>query len=115
MALMAALLTALAPTAAAAAAAATDPLVAAIYFGDWHVDPQMSAVHGANWTEYQLPIHATPRFPGHEAWQPNIPLEVDGTFGLKSSAAEDQPQVMAWAHSRKFGAPGRIVVAPGKA
>jgi hypothetical protein len=55
-----------------ALAAEPDPLVAAIYFGDWHVNPQMSAVHGPNWTEYQLPIHAGPRFPGH--LQPNIPV-----------------------------------------
>ena len=51
----------------------------------------MSAVHGANWTEYQLPIHATPRFSGH--LQPNIPLEVPDTFGLKAS--ENRPEVMS--------------------
>ena len=42
-------------------------------------------VHHRNWTEYQLPIHATPRFPGH--LQPNLPLEVADTFGL--GAAEN--------------------------
>ena len=31
----------------ASAAPSSEPLVAAIYFGDWHVDPQMAAVHGA--------------------------------------------------------------------
>ena len=76
--------------------AAKEQLVAAVYFGDWHVDPQMSAVHGANWTEFQLPIHATPRYPGH--LQPNVPLEVPQTFGL--GAPENQPAVM----SRKIAA-----------
>eukprot|EP01045_Picozoa_sp_COSAG04_P030264 COSAG04_NODE_5203_length_1704_cov_1.554517_2_plen_205_part_00 len=75
---------------------AKEQLVAAVYFGDWHADPQMSAVHGANWTEFQLPIHATPRYPGH--LQPNVPLEVPETFGL--GAPENQPAVM----SRKIAA-----------
>jgi len=26
--------------------------VMAIYYGDWHVDPDMSALHGPNWTEW---------------------------------------------------------------
>ena len=40
------------------------PLVSAFYFGDWHVDPQMSALHGAGWTEFDIVPHARPRFPG---------------------------------------------------
>ena len=32
---------------------AADPLLAAVYFGDWHVDPQMAGLHGANWTEWE--------------------------------------------------------------
>ena len=66
------------------------PLLAAIYFGDWHVDPQMAALHGGNWTEWELPTRATPRFEGHV--QPNLPLEVEG-FG--TSAREDDPSTMA--------------------
>jgi hypothetical protein len=57
----------------ATAAAATKPLVGAFYFGDWHVDPQMAALHGPNWTEFEVAVHATPRFPGH--LQPNVPQE----------------------------------------
>ena len=53
----------------------------------------MSAVHGANWTEFHLPIHAGPRFPGH--LQPNIPKEVEGVFGTAPSAAENRPEVMS--------------------
>ena len=52
------------------------PDVGAIYFGDWAPDPWMEAVHGANWTEWQLPINAQPRYPGHH--QPNLPLETKG-------------------------------------
>jgi hypothetical protein len=67
------------------------PLLAAIYFGDWHVDPQMSAVHGASWTEWELPLRATPRFPGHV--QPNLPLS-DAAHGFGVSEAENTPSVM---------------------
>ena len=70
----------------------TSPLLAAIYFGDWHVDAQMSAVHGANWTEWSLPQRATPRFPGHV--QPNLPLE-DEANGFGVGVSEDAPAVMA--------------------
>ena len=71
---------------------ATSPLLAAIFFGDWHVDPQMSAIHGENWTEFQLPIHATPRYPGH--LQPNLPME-DAARGFGLTANEADPAVMA--------------------
>ena len=69
---------------------AARPDIGAIYFGDWHVNVQHEELHGANWTEWQLPIHATPRYPGH--LQPNLPLAAPG-FGLNQS--EDDPQVMA--------------------
>ena len=52
----------------------------AIYFGDWHVDPVMSSLHGPNWTEWSLVTHAQPRYEGH--LQPNIPLDTPG-FGPK--------------------------------
>lgn len=68
------------------------PTVGAIYFGDWHVNPQMAAIHGPHWTEFQLPIHATTRYPGH--LQPNIPLE-DSTKGFGQNVSENQPDVMA--------------------
>lgn len=35
--------------------------VMAIYFGDWHVDPDMQSLHGPNWTEWGLVTSATPR------------------------------------------------------
>jgi hypothetical protein len=67
--------------------AVADPLVGAIYFGDWHVDPQMSAVHYPNWTEMDIVLRATPRFPGH--LQPNVPLEdPDHGFGVNVSEAD---------------------------
>jgi hypothetical protein len=46
--------------------------IGAIYFGDWAPDPWMQAMHGANWTEWALPLNAQPRYPGHH--QPNRPL-----------------------------------------
>ncbi len=61
----------------------------AIYFGDWHVDPVMSALHGPGWTEWEVVTHATPRYEGHD--QPNIPLEAPG-FG--KSCPEDVPANM---------------------
>ena len=68
------------------------PLLGAFYFGDWHVDPQMSALHGGNWTEFSLVPNALPRFPGH--LQPNVPLEApDKGFGVNVS--EDDPEIMA--------------------
>eukprot|EP00937_MAST-01D_sp_MAST-1D-sp2_P000780 g780.t1 len=57
---------------------------------DLYPEMQHEELHGANWTEWQLPIHATPRYPGH--LQPNLPLAAPG-FGLNQS--EDDPQVMA--------------------
>jgi hypothetical protein len=71
-------------------AKAEKPLVGAIYFGDWHVNEQHQEIHGTNWTEWEIPINAKPRYPGH--LQPNIPLEADG-FGM--NAPEDQPANMA--------------------
>ena len=68
------------------------PLVSAFYFGDWHVDPQMSALHGAGWTEFDIVPHARPRFPGH--LQPNIPLE-DAARGFGVNVSEALPEVMA--------------------
>jgi hypothetical protein len=64
-------------------------MVGAIYFGDWHVSKQHEELHGSNWTEWQLPINAKPRWEGH--LQPNIPLAAPG-FGLNQS--EDNPIVM---------------------
>jgi len=34
---------------AACGTSAAASMVAAFYFGDWHVDAQISALHGANW------------------------------------------------------------------
>jgi len=68
------------------------PLISAFYFGDWHVDPQMSAAHGANWTEFELAINAHPRYAGHR--QPNIPANAPAAgFGINQSEAV--PAVMA--------------------
>ena len=64
--------------------------VGAIYFGDWAPDPWMEAMHGTNWTEWQLPIHAQPRYPGH--FQPNLPLE---TAGWGPAHPESDPANMA--------------------
>ena len=77
---------------AGAPQAAKEQLVAAVYFGDWHVDPQMSALHGAGWTEFDIVPHARPRFPGH--LQPNIPLE-DAARGFGVNVSEALPEVMA--------------------
>jgi len=44
-----------------------------------------------NWTEFQLPIHATPRYPGH--LQPDLPLE-DHSKGFGMNVSEDDPEVM---------------------
>ena len=69
------------------------PLVSAFYFGDWHVDPQMSALHkDANWTEFQLAVNAQPRYPGHR--QPNLPLHAPEQ-GMGVNQSEDEPAVMA--------------------
>ena len=62
----------------------------AIYFGDWHVDPVMSALHGPNWTEFNVVTHATPRYEGH--LQPNIPL--DNITGFGPSSPENVPANM---------------------
>jgi hypothetical protein len=56
--------------------AAERPTIGAIYFGDWHVDVQHAELHGPNWTEWQLPIRATPRYPHfiHHPIPTHIPL-----------------------------------------
>ena len=66
-------------------AGSRQPTAGAIYFGDWHIDTQHAELHGENWTEFTLPIHATPRFPGH--LQPNIPLSAPG-FGMEPENGE---------------------------
>ena len=62
----------------------------ATYFGDWHVDPVMQALHGPNWTEWNLVVHATPRYEGH--LQPNLPL--DNITGFGPSSPENVPANM---------------------
>jgi len=59
--------------------------VAVYYFPNYHVDARNEAVHGPNWTEWELVKRAEPRFPGHRL--PNVPAwgETD----------EADPQVMA--------------------
>jgi len=47
-------------------------IVAAYYFGNFHVDPRNEVAHGKDWTEWQLVREAKPRFPGHQ--QPKVPL-----------------------------------------
>lgn len=47
-------------------------IVAAYYFGNFHVDPRNETAHGKDWTEWQLVRGARPRFPGHQ--QPKTPL-----------------------------------------
>eukprot|EP00041_Stephanoeca_diplocostata_P023715 m.588374 g.588374 ORF g.588374 m.588374 type:complete len:456 (-) comp22364_c0_seq1:806-2173(-) len=59
--------------------------VFAIYFGDWHVNDDMSKLHGPNWTEWELVVNAKPRWEGHH--QPNIPKEDMPGFG--THARED--------------------------
>lgn len=61
------------------------PQVGCYYFPNYHVDPRNEAVHGPNWTEWELVKYATPRFPGHG--QPKVPL-----WGYEN---ESDPQVMA--------------------
>eukprot|EP00037_Helgoeca_nana_P033810 m.419521 g.419521 ORF g.419521 m.419521 type:complete len:462 (+) comp31601_c0_seq1:62-1447(+) len=64
--------------------------VMAIYFGDWHSDPDMAGLHGPNWTEWGLVTNAQPRFEGHQ--QPNLPLDQPPGWGV--SAAENTPEAM---------------------
>lgn len=47
-------------------------IVAAYYFGNYHVDPRNVAAHGTNWTEWQVTQNAKARYPGHS--QPRVPL-----------------------------------------
>lgn len=64
--------------------------VMAIYYGDWHSDPDMASLHGPNWTEWGLVTNAHPRFEGH--LQPNVPFEDLPGFGV--NAREDTPEGM---------------------
>ncbi len=59
--------------------------VAAYYFPNWHADPLNEAVHGKNWTEWEVVKCARPRFENHR--QPKIPL-----WGYED---ESDPNVMA--------------------
>lgn len=68
-------------------------LLAAYYFGNYHVDPRNEARHGPGWTEWRLVEAAKPRFKGH--MQPKVPLwgyedESDpAVFERKIKAASD--------------------------
>ncbi|TVY81147.1 Uncharacterized protein LSUE1_G004445 [Lachnellula suecica] len=65
--------------------APNDYIVAAYYFGNFHVDPRNEAEHGKGWTEWKLTQEATPRFDGHK--QPKVP-----SYGY---ADESDPAVFA--------------------
>lgn len=45
--------------------------IAVYYFPNYHHEPRNDAVHGANWTEWDLVRSARPRFAGHH--QPRVP------------------------------------------
>jgi len=68
-------------------------VVAAYYFGNFHVDPRNEKAHGAGWTEWNLVKAAQPKFPGHH--QPKVPLWGHGdeatpeVFSKKVAAAKD--------------------------
>jgi hypothetical protein len=47
------------------------PIIAAYYFPNYHVDPRNEQWHGKGWTEWELVKAALPRFPGHQ--QPIVP------------------------------------------
>ncbi|KAE8454693.1 hypothetical protein EG329_000316 [Mollisiaceae sp. DMI_Dod_QoI] len=70
-----------------------DYIVAAYYFGNFHMDPRNEAAHGKGWTEWQLVREAKPRFLGHK--QPKVPFwgfEDDSdpeVFERKIAAASD--------------------------
>lgn len=49
----------------------SDIRTAVYYFPNYHADPRNEAVHGKNWTEWELMKHAAPRFPGNK--QPRVP------------------------------------------
>ena len=70
---------------ARAAIPAPRSLLAAYYFGNYHVDPRNEAIHGTEWTEWRLVEQARPRFPGH--LQPRVPL--------RGYADEADPKVFA--------------------
>jgi hypothetical protein len=46
--------------------------IACYYFPNYHADPRNEAVHGPDWSEWELVKRAEPRFPGHR--QPRVPL-----------------------------------------
>ncbi|SEB50712.1 glycosyltransferase WbsX family protein [Terriglobus roseus] len=70
-----------------------DIVVAAYYFGNFHVDPRNEKAHGAGWTEWNLVKAAQPKFPGHH--QPKVPVWGYGdeaapeVFKKKIAAAKD--------------------------
>lgn len=45
--------------------------IGAYYFPGWHSDPNMEALHGRGWTEWELLRRGEPKFPGHQ--QPKRP------------------------------------------
>lgn len=59
--------------------------IASYYFPNWHADPLNEAVHGKNWTEWELVKCARSRFAGHQ--QPKVPV-----WGYQD---ETDPNVMA--------------------
>ena len=59
--------------------------VAAYYYPGYHPDPANDEWHGKGWTEWDLMIHAKPRFDGHD--QPKVPM-----WGYQD---ESQPEAMA--------------------
>jgi len=73
-----------------------DYIVAAYYFGNFHVDARNERAHGKGWTEWQLVRNAKSRFLGHK--QPKVPL-----WGYED---DSNPQVFA----RKIAAASRASV-----
>ena len=61
------------------------PRIAVYYFPNFHVDKRNEAIHGKNWTEWELIKCARSRFEGHN--QPKVPL-----WGFEDEA---DPAVMA--------------------
>ena len=83
---IAAIVTAVAPTAVRAQDAAARPQVAAYYFPNYHPgDARNAKVFGPAWSEWDLVKAARPRFPGHH--EPNVPA-----WGYEDEA---DPAVMA--------------------
>jgi hypothetical protein len=65
-------------------AGSDDYTVACYYFPNYHVEPRNEAVHGPDWTEWELMKAARPRFKGHQ--QPKVP-----EWGYED---ESDPEVM---------------------